>query len=327
MTIGLSLGDRYGIGPELVARILAEREAGAPPLLVVGDAAVLRRGADNVGVDLDIATVSDPAVPAGRAWALLHRPADAPLAPLGRVTAEAGAEALDTLAALADLAGRGAIQAIVYAPLNKSALKLAGHAAGDELDYLVHHMKPTGDVGEVNILDGLWTSRVTSHIPLRNVADRLTSDAIVRAIDLIALALKGSGRTNPRIAVAALNPHAGENGAFGREEIDVIAPAVRRAAASGHDVTGPLPADTVFPLALRDGYDGIVTMFHDQGQIALKVLGLGKGITLLAGLAVPIATPGHGTAYDIAGKGVARTDGLTAALDLVADMTRREETT
>jgi len=325
MTIALSLGDRYGVGPEIVAAVLAERSGHAPPLLVVGDVAVLERGARDVGVDLDIVTVTAPVVPAGRTWAVLGRPADIPVEPLGRVTPEAGRECLDTLVALADLATSGAITAVVYAPLNKSALKAAGHEAGDELDYLVHRMAPAGEVGEINILDDLWTSRVTSHIPVRAVADALTPHAIVRSIDLIAGALAASGRPRPRIAVAGLNPHAGENGAFGREEIDVIAPAVAQAAAAGHDVTGPLPADTVFPLALRDGFDGIVTMFHDQGQIALKVLGLGRGITFLAGLPVPVATPGHGTAYDIAGKGIARTDGLVAAVDLVTTMTRREE--
>jgi 4-hydroxythreonine-4-phosphate dehydrogenase len=197
---------------------------------------------------------------------------------------------------------------------------MAGHEAGDELAFFVDRMKTVSAYGEINILDDLWTSRVTSHLAIRDVADALTADAIESAIELIAAALKAAGRGDPRIAVAALNPHAGESGAFGREEIDIIGPVVARAAESGLDVVGPVPADTVFPLAMREGIDGVVTMFHDQGQIALKILGLGRGVTLLAGLPVPIATPGHGTAYDIAGKGVANTEGLAAAFRLVKGM-------
>jgi 4-hydroxythreonine-4-phosphate dehydrogenase len=271
-------------------------------------------------VPLEIVETTGPAVPKGQRWALLHRPHDAPIGALGKATEGSGREMLARLGELADLATTGAISGIVYAPLNKSALRMAGHEAGDELAFFVDRMKTVSAYGEINILDDLWTSRVTSHLAIRDVADALTADAIESAIELIAAALKAAGRGDPRIAVAALNPHAGESGAFGREEIDIIGPVVARAAESGLDVVGPVPADTVFPLAMREGIDGVVTMFHDQGQIALKILGLGRGVTLLAGLPVPIATPGHGTAYDIAGKGVANTEGLAAAFRLVKGM-------
>lgn len=132
--------------------------------------------------------------------------------------------------------------------------------------------------------------------------------------------LRQAGHASPRLAVAALNPHAGDGGAFGREEIDVLEPAIAAARARQMLVDGPFPSDTVFPRAVAGHYDGVVTMFHDQGQIALKMIGLGRSITLLGGFPVPIATPGHGTAFDIAGTGNARPDGLMAAVALVKRM-------
>ncbi len=203
-------------------------------------------------------------------------------------------------------------------------MRLAGHDAGDELDFAVHRLAFDGPAGEINILGDLWTSRVTSHVPLRAVGDLITRKSVRAAIDLIANALRQAGRPDAHIAVAALNPHAGEGGAFGREEIDVIAPAIADARAEGLHVDGPYPADTVFPQAEMRNIDAIVTMYHDQGQIALKLIGLGKAVTLLAGLPVPIATPGHGTAFDIAGTGTARIDGLAAAVDLVGRMIRAD---
>ena len=222
--------------------------------------------------------------------------------------------------ALSEAAQAGEIDGIVYGPLNKQAMKAAGHAAGDELDFYNTHLTASGLTGEINILDNLWTSRVTSHVPLAKVADLITRERIGAAIDLLAGSLRRSGIGRPRLALAALNPHAGEGGAFGMEEIEVLSPAIEDAVARGLDVSGPYPSDTVFPRALNGQFDGIVTMFHDQGQIALKLIGLGRGITLLAGFPVPIATPGHGTAYDIAGTGTAKPDGLIAATRLVLSM-------
>ena len=325
--LALFLGDRTGIGPEIVARRMAEGQV--PPdvrIVVVGDRAVFERGRVAVGAGgpfASIASFADAAV-ANEPWVFLHRPFDAEVTPVGRVSTEAGREVLNSLAFLLDASKRGAIDGIVYAPLNKQAMRLAGHDAGDELDFAIKRLAFDGPCGEINILGDLWTSRVTSHVPLRAVGDLITRDRVHAAIALIANALKQSGKADPHIAVAALNPHAGEGGAFGREEIDVIAPAIEDAKAEGLHVEGPYPADTVFPQAETRGIDAIVTMYHDQGQIALKLIGLGKAVTLLAGLPVPIATPGHGTAFDIAGTGTARIDGLASAIDLVGRMIRAD---
>ncbi len=166
------------------------------------------------------------------------------------------------------------------------------------------------------MLDRLWNARVTSHVPLRAVADLLSPERIVARLQLTDATMRAAGVASPRIAVAALNPHAGEGGAFGTEDDAVIAPAVAEAKARGLDVQGPFPSDTVF-LRARDGqFDAVLTMYHDQGQIAIKLLGFESGVTLLGGLRVPITTPAHGTAYDIAGAGKANLAPLSNAVFL-----------
>lgn len=322
--LALLLGDRYGAGPELIARHLAGLEADPPDhaTVVVGDARVLEAGCKVIGYEPQVVvadSLANARAAAGR-WVLFDRPFEANLAPMGQVSRQAGEEVLSNLAFVSEAALGGAIDGIVYAPFNKQAMRLAGHEAGDELEFLIDATRPKGLTGEINILGDLWTSRVTSHVPLRDVGPLITIEAVSKGIDLIAGALQRSGRARPKIAVAALNPHGGEGGAYGREEIEVIGPAVEQARAAGLDVVGPYPSDTIFPRVAGEGIDGIVTMFHDQGQIALKLMGLGKGITLLAGLTVPVATPGHGTAYDIAGTGKALPDGLNAAISLAGKM-------
>jgi 4-hydroxy-L-threonine phosphate dehydrogenase PdxA len=256
-------------------------------------------------------------------WSFLDRPFAAAVTPIGRVSAEAGREALETISMLATASLAGEIDGIVYAPLNKEAMRDAGHAAGDEAEYFAQCFKHRGPIGEINILGEVWTSRVTSHVPLREVGDLITRENVLRGIRLLAGALQRAGKV-PRLAVSALNPHAGEGGAFGREEIDVLVPAIAEARAEGLDIAGPFPSDTVFPRAVGGAFNGVVTMFHDQGQIALKMVGLGEGITLLGGFPVPIATPGHGTAFDIAGKGTAKAGGLAAAIGLVSRMMNKD---
>ncbi|MFQ3623718.1 MAG: 4-hydroxythreonine-4-phosphate dehydrogenase PdxA, partial [Acetobacteraceae bacterium] len=181
---------------------------------------------------------------------------------------------------------------------------------------LAEAMPGAGAAGVINVLGRIWTARVTSHVPLRRVAELITEEAILGATELLDRSFASHYGRRPRMAIAGLNPHAGDGGSFGMEEIEVIAPAVARAAGLGFAVEGPVPADTAYVLAARGRYDGIVTMFHDQGQIALKAVGFGEGITLSAGLRVPVATPSHGTAYDIAGRGIGRLDGLRLAVEV-----------
>jgi 4-hydroxythreonine-4-phosphate dehydrogenase len=159
---------------------------------------------------------------------------------------------------------------------------------------------------------------VTSHVPLREVADLITEQGVCNAIALLDRIMRASRDTPPRIAVAGLNPHAGEGGLLGTEELRIIAPAVARSRAQGIDVSGPYPADTLFIAALRGDFDAVVTMYHDQGQIAMKLMGFEKGVTLHGGLPKPVTTPAHGTAFDIAGRGIANVGPIREAFKLAA---------
>ena len=322
--IGIVPGDPCGIGPELIARLLADRAFTArAEVLVVGDPWVLARGARDAGVECPVHVVErvEDAAGADAAPALLDVASVRPgQITVGEASAAGGQSVLTALGAALDLERAGHLDALMFAPLNKQAMAATGYGFRDELHWFAHRLGHNGPIGEFNVLDGLWTTRVTSHVPLKDVVELITERSVVDAIHFVDAALKAAGNPAPRIAVAALNPHAGDGGLFGREEIDVIAPAVSRAQADGVVVDGPWPADTVF-LRGRDGAcDAIVTMYHDQGQIAMKLMGFDKGVTVQGGLPVPITTPAHGTAFDIAGKGVASPEATRRAFTLACEM-------
>ncbi len=307
--IGLLLGDRNGIGPEIAAKLLAMQEThDDADVVLVADPTVYRDGQTAAAVTID--------------REIEFRPLEAPAndTQTGVATASAGQEVLSALKQVGHMASRGDIAGFVFAPLNKQAMHLAGLGFEDEMQFLKSELNFEGEVGELNVLDKLWTSRVTSHVAIRDVADHITVDGIARAIGLLDRSLRASGMTVPRLAVAALNPHAGDGGNFGREEIDIIEPAVAQAANKGVSVEGPYPSDTVFVRARDGAYDGVVTMYHDQGQIAMKLMGFGSGITVLGGLPFPVTTAAHGTAYDIAGKGEADPTALMEAWRTCARM-------
>jgi 4-hydroxythreonine-4-phosphate dehydrogenase len=323
--VGLLLGDPSGIGPELVAKLLSgddlDREA---QTIVIGEPRVLARGQKIAGVARDVAPIDRMNGSDGPGPMLLHGPEIDPAeAPIGEVTAAAGHYVLDTFRQALGLAQAGELDAICFAPCNKQAMHQGGLVFEDELRFFVDVLEYKGYVGEINATGELATTRVTSHVPLRAVADLITEDGVVAAIRLAHETLRAGGNPHPRIGVAGLNPHAGDGGIFGREEIEVIAPAVERAKAQQIAADGPYPSDTVF-LRARDGaFDAVVTMYHDQGQIAMKLMGFERGITIQAGLPVPITTPAHGTAFDIAGRGIARVDALREAYRTACRMARQ----
>jgi 4-hydroxythreonine-4-phosphate dehydrogenase len=326
--VGLLLGDPCGIGPELVAKLLAggELDPGVATI-VIGEPRVLARGAEHAGVELRLPRASGPdAVAEGSAALLRGPPVDPADVPIGQVSAAAGACVLDAFRQALGLAQAGALDAICFAPCNKQAMHEGGLAFEDELRFFVHELGFDGYVGEINATGELATTRVTSHVPLRAVADLITEDAVLQATRLAHDTLRAAGNPHPRIAVAGLNPHAGDGGIFGREEIDVIAPAVERARAEQIAAAGPYPADTVFVRARDGAFDAVVTMYHDQGQIAMKLMGFERGITILAGLPVPMTTPAHGSAFDIAGQGIARVDALRQAYLTACRMARGRRT-
>jgi 4-hydroxythreonine-4-phosphate dehydrogenase len=326
--VALALGDPAGIGPELVARLLAEPEPCAlANVVLVGDPWLWEDGQAVAGKRIATDPVAGFAAVRGRADSsraafLAMDTVRREQVQRARVQASGGASALKVLDACMDAALAGAVDAICFAPLNKQALKLGGMRHEDELHHFARHLGVTGYFCEFNTLEGLWTSRVSSHVPLREAPGLIDQPRIVAAAQLIYRSLQANGVAAPRVAVAALNPHGGEGGTCGREEIEIIEPAVRELAALGFPVQGPFPADTIF-LKARDGaLDAIVTMYHDQGQIALKLLGFSRGVTVQGGLPVPITTPAHGTAYDIAGQGRATADAMKNAFAIACRMGR-----
>jgi 4-hydroxythreonine-4-phosphate dehydrogenase len=316
------MGDPAGIGPEIVAKVLADPSVYAlcEPV-VVGDAGVLRDACRLIG---SAATVTAPdrigeemGTPAR---IVVIRPEGLVVAGIGPgdLCAAAGRVAARSMRTAFELGVAGAVQGVVLAPMNKQAFHLAGYAEVDELEYLAKLADGADPVlvGAVN--PALWTVIVTTHVPFRAIADLLTVERISRHIRLLAEVVRRVGAGDRPIAVAALNVHAGEDGLFGREEIEVIAPAIAAARGEGIDVIGPVPADTVFVRA-RDGeFAGVVCMYHDQANIARKLLATWQGATLFLGLPVVCGTTAHGTAFDIAGQGVADPGSLCAAVAYVA---------
>lgn len=324
--IALAMGDPAGISPELTAKVVALPEVrAAARLIVIGDRRIYADGARIAGVDtaLDVVSPDRP----------LH-PGDTPIfLDLGHldparvtraVAAESGGQfALSNYKYALTLAREGNANAVCFTPFNKRAMRLARSDYDDEIAFSAEVTGLAGPASEFNVLDRLWNARVTSHIPMAAVPAALTYDRIERALKLTDACMRAAGFARPRIAVAGYNPHAGDSGNFGREEIDIIEPLVAAAQKAGIAAEGPFPADTVFLRAKNCAFDGVLTMYHDQGQIAMKLMGFDRGVTLLGGFNFPICTPAHGTAYDIAGQGIATVGATRAALLLAAEMARR----
>lgn len=325
--IALILGDPNGIGPELAAKLVAEKEiSSGAHIVLIADQQVLDDGMKVGGVSFDYRivdsitndTFADPTP------VLLNKPVYLGAASeRGQVSEASGKYQLDCLTRGVELCVEGLVDGMCFAPLNKEAMHLAGLTHEDESGLFLDLLDHKGDFGLLNTLGNLWTSRATSHVSHRQVSELLSVDSILIAARVLDNALRASGKDNPRIAVAGLNPHAGDGGMFGTEEIDIIEPAVQKAQQEGINVSGPFPPDTIFLMG-RDGkYDAIVTMYHDQGQIAMKLMGFDHGVTVHAGLPYPITTSAHGSAFDIAGHGVANVRALREAFLLSYAMSRR----
>ena len=328
--VALTLGDPAGIGAELIARLLARPEATQQAnIVLVGDPWLWEDGQRIAGVQVATDAIASLAAVRGRAAtgrpAFLAMDTIAPAA-VHRSQAEpaGGRSVLQVLDACMDAALTGEIDAICFAPLNKQAMKTGGMQHEDELHHFAQYLGVTGYFCEFNTLGTLWTSRISSHVPLKDVAGYLSVERIQQAAELIYRSLLASGIAQPKVAIAAFNPHGGDGGTCGREEVDIIKPAV--AALQARDwpteapFHGPFPADTIFLKAQAGEYQAIVTMYHDQGQIAIKLLGFSRGVTVQGGLPIPITTPAHGTAYDIAGQGKANVEATWQAFLIACRM-------
>lgn len=328
--VALTLGDPAGIGAELIARLLARPEATRNAnIVLIGDRWLWEEGQRIAGVT--VATSAIGGLDAVRARVDGHLPAFIAVdtvaqAEVHRSRAEAagGRSVLQVLDRCMDAALAGDLDAICFAPLNKQAMKIGGLKHEDELHHFAEHLGVTGYFCEFNTLGDLWTSRISSHVPMKDVAQYITRERIEQAAELLYRSLLSTGVQAPRVAIAAFNPHGGDGGVCGREEVDTIEPAVRALQArdwpTDSPFHGPFPADTIFLKAQAGEYQAIVTMYHDQGQIAIKLLGFSRGVTVQGGLPIPITTPAHGTAYDIAGQGKANADATWQAFLIACRM-------
>ena len=324
--LALAMGDPGGVSSELTAKILADDDArSVADYIVIGDRRMLAAGEAVAGVSVDIPVwrkgSNELDLSKGAVFVDLEHldPANAPLGDASRV---GGQYALTNFRTALQLATQGAADASTFTPFNKYAMRQALPSYDDEIAIITEETGQTAGGREFNILEGLWNARITSHVPISGVAELITREAVVNGIKLTDECMRGAGFENPRIAVAGLNPHAGDGGNFGREEIDIIEPAVEDAKAAGITVEGPYPSDTVFLRAQRGDFDAVQTMYHDQGQIAMKMMGFDKGVTLIGGYAFPVCTPAHGTAYDIAGQGIANLGATRNAMKIAANMAK-----
>jgi 4-hydroxythreonine-4-phosphate dehydrogenase len=326
--LAITMGDPAGIGPEIIIKacekLRTRIEAGDLRLLIIGSGVALKNAAAQLGASLDIAEVRA----ADKNWPnLCFLQADAEGEPIrpGVLTADGGRFAFKAVEQGVRLTQAGRIGGIVTAPLNKEALNKAGYHYPGHTEMLA---ELTGVKGSVMMLahGNMRVSHVSTHVALQDVPKRLTPERLRHVIDLTDQALRGLGLERPKIAVAALNPHAGEGGLFGRQDIDVSEPTIAKAVADGLNVVGPVPGDTVF-VKLRAGqYDAVIAMYHDQGHIPVKLLGFEvdpatgrwqelSGVNITLGLPIIRTSVDHGTAFDIAGKGIANERSLIEAIE------------
>jgi len=321
--IGLVQGDPAGIGSELMIKLLTDKQVrDRADIVIIGAPSVIARGESVTGktvgrthvnafdetlvgehmlhIDLNIDGIED--------------------VPIAEVSAAGGKSSLVGLELAFELSKAKKINGICFMPFNKESMHMGGNPFMDEIGFARDYFGVDTAASEFNIAHGMWNGRVTSHVAMKDVPAMLNEDRICQSIELAHNTLKLAGYERPRIVVAAYNPHAGEGGLMGTEERDFIRPAVVRMQERQMNVSGPFPADTLW-LKVRDGeYDVVVTMYHDQGQIAIKLLGFDQGVSLLAGLPVPVTTPAHGTAFDIAGTNKANLDPARNAFNMCCDL-------
>ena len=321
--LGILLGNSAGVGPELVA-MLAVKDYYADYCrpVIIGDLRMFEHGLKVVGGDVPHYVIDDLSqCDWSKGYPVLDlKDQDPDQVVYGEANAYCGAGDLKQLDTAIELCKAGKIEGIVFGPLHKGAMKMAGMHYESEHTYFAHAFDLKTPFCEVNMMDDLMTVRTTSHVPISEVSGMITESNLREAIELGEITGESLGH-KPRIAVAALNPHCGEFGLCGREEVDVIQPTIEKVVKeTGWNVTGPYSADTLFISALKGDFDVVVTMYHDQGQIALKLVGFQRCITVAGGQPYPIATCAHGTAFDKVGKASVTTDSFERAVRTTAQM-------
>jgi 4-hydroxythreonine-4-phosphate dehydrogenase len=314
--VAVTLGDPAGVGPEVVLKALREPELyqRCRPL-VFGPPAALRRELDRRGLDVELATDDGPATPQRMLVRPVSEGIDPP--PYGETSAEGGEMAVAAVEAAARAALEGGVDAVATAPLNKASMRRAGYPHAGHTELLAD-LCGGAEVSMLLIGPRLRVAHMTTHVALEEVPRRITAERLEAVVAIATDALGRLGFSAPRLAVAGLNPHAGEGGLFGDEDERVLRPAIARLRAAGNDVSGPLSGDTVFGAALAGRYDLVVAMYHDQGHIPIKLLEADPAVNVTGGLPIVRTSVDHGTAFDIAGRDVARSAGMRAAIELAA---------
>ena len=327
--LAVTMGDPAGIGPEVIVKAWLATRDGGRPFFVVGDHDQLSGAPGAGGLKLErIASPEAAAQVFPRALPVLDLPVQGQVV-AGKPSPAHAPAVIRWIETASGLALSGAIGGVVTAPISKAPLYEAGFSFPGHTEFLGELTRGHGSAdlrGPVMMLavQDLRTTLVTIHEPLRKVPALLTIDRIVATARITARALSDDlGIAHPRLALAGLNPHAGESGALGREEVEIIAPAAAALRRMGIDCTDPMPADSLFHAGARAKYDAIVCMYHDQALIPVKMLDFWGGVNVTLGLPIVRTSPDHGTGYDIAGRGLARADSLISAIDMAADIARR----
>lgn len=318
--IAVLLGDPSGVGPELVVRLLSENITNEANIVVIGEKKILEEGEKVSGKKIDLKFVEkfeDIVFDDSTKFFLDISKGTNRVYKRSQVSAESGQSVLEAMDMAMDLAKNKKIHAVNFGPFNKTSLMKGGCKYNDEHDFFQNKLEIKDFCCEFNVVDNFWTARVTSHIPIKEVAENITKENILKPIKLLDKTLKMSGMKNPRIAVQALNPH----GEFGTEEKDEIIPAIDEAKKLGINADGPLPCDTSFITAFKNkNHDCIVGMYHDALQCGLKAFGFDRGVTVSGGLTIPVTTPAHGTAFDIAGTNTANLEPTLNSFKLALQM-------
>ena len=315
--LGITLGDVAGVGPEITAKTLLHhpelRDECRP--IVIGDEAAMRRGVSHIGADPSVVRViqsagdatNDPGI-----IELLQVGESLDDVPTGILDARAGDGAYRFVVAACDLAKAGEIDGIVTAPLNKAAMHAGGHSFPGHTELLAHEFG-VQNYSLVLSAGELYFFHLTTHVSLRQAIDDVTRQRTEQVLQLVGAFARALGKPDERIGLAGLNPHAGENGIFGREEIEIMQPAVDAARGSGLNVVGPLPADALIPAAVKGKWNLVVVAYHDQGHAPFKAVYGDDGVNITVGLPTVRVSVDHGTAFDIAGEGIAREASLVLA--------------
>jgi len=322
--IAILLGDPSGIGPELVSKLLSQNELNQANIIVIGEKNILENGNKITGNSHNLNFVEkfeEINFEKGNKFFLDISKGKNINYKLSECSAESGETVLNALNCALDLTKSNKIHAINFAPYNKTSMKLGGNKFPDELHLMAEKLNVKSYFCEFNVIDNFWTARVTSHMPIIEVPSHIKKENIIKPIKLINDAMILNGIKKPRVAVQALNPHA----EFGTEEKEEIIPAIEEAKKIGINADGPLPCDTSFITAFKNkNHDCIVGMYHDALQSGLKAFGFDRGVTVQGGLPIPITTPAHGTAFDIAGKNIANLEPTLQSFKIALTMAKNK---